>query len=316
MTTKRILFAVLCVLLALVIIMFAVVLSRFVSLLRPQASNPGGAKPTSAPTAPDTSPTGTQPPHPTDHEHNYEFLGKIDATCTGYGWNEYKCTICGHTEMLDRVEPLEHIFSAGEVVTATCTEEGYSTYKCSRCGEIEHRDVAAALGHEYGEATEVAATCGEDAYTAYHCTREDCEEVKKENVQEGTATGEHVFGQWAPNEDGTQLVRTCEVCHLEETKPNDSTPPVEEMKIISQTPEDLLDGETPYRRYTIVIGTDSNPSAATYVVDDYLNNGTIAFAYDAQEGLVVTFTDASGASQRYVLADTNVTIDQSGNLVG
>ncbi len=316
MTTKRILFAVLCVLLVLVIIMFAVVLSKFGTLLRFQTSGSGSTNPLGTSAASGTSPTGTQTTLPGGHEHNYEFLDKIDATCTGYGWNEYKCTICGHTEMLDRVEPLEHSFSAGDVVAATCTEDGYSAYKCSRCGDIEHRDVVAALGHEFDEGTEVAATCGEDAHTAYHCTREGCEEVKKENILEGTATGEHVFGEWTPNEDGTLLVRTCEVCHCEETKPNDSTPPVEELGIISQTPEELMDGETPYCRYTVVIGTETNPSVAIYVVDDYLNNGTIAFSYDTQEGLIVTFTDASGASQRYVLADTHVTIDQSGNLVG
>ncbi|MDD6200180.1 MAG: hypothetical protein PUB93_02800 [Firmicutes bacterium] len=297
MTTKRILFAVLCVLLILVIIMTGIVISKVKALFRPAnpyPTDPSGATqpsatestPISLPTQPSESIGSTEP----GHEHAFVLKERYPASCDSFGWTEYVCE-CGRVDVRDRVDPLGHNYGHGKVVSPTCTDGGYTEFVCTRCGYIDRRDENAALGHAWDAGTEMPATCTEDACTLFHCTREGCQETKKENIQEGTATG-HTFGEWETAGDGTTH-RFCQVCGQEETMTVGITSTVRESAVD--------DAGTAYVRYTITVGTAETPNAYIYTILDYLDTDPPSFRYVPEEGLIVTYTDAEGQSQTVTL---------------
>ena len=86
-----------------------------------------------------------------------------DATCTGEGVMEYRCTRCD-AHYLDGNTANGHV--AGE--PATCTEPQL----CTNCGAV----IQKALGHDY-EKQVTEPTCTEMGYTTYTCTR--CDDTYK-----------------------------------------------------------------------------------------------------------------------------------------
>ena len=125
---KRILFIVLCVLLATILILTGIALSKIGNLFgAPEAPAP------TEPTAPSETPTE---PEATLHTHDYILSDTIQATCDGYGWKIYTCQICQHTHMPvdERIDPLGHDYQAGAITEATCTEGSFVEYTCTRCG--------------------------------------------------------------------------------------------------------------------------------------------------------------------------------------
>ena len=81
-----------------------------------------------------------------DCDHSYE--GTVVApTCTKEGYTQLYCSVCGHRDVSDIVDPLGH--TGGK---ANCTDSP----KCDVCGE----SYGEALGHSGGKATcTVQATC-------------------------------------------------------------------------------------------------------------------------------------------------------------
>ena len=117
------------------------------------------------------------------------------------------------TENPDESETPGHVHDWKEVGRrgATCTADGYIEEICSICGNGREQITEKALGHDFDAGTEHAATCGVNAYTEYKCSR--CGEVKRD-FREGTATGEHVFGDKPTYvKDGNNKVyAVCMVC--------------------------------------------------------------------------------------------------------
>ncbi len=308
MTTKKICFIVLCVLLAAVIILFAVVLGK-VSTLFGGSSTPATTEPSTQATD-DSSPTessDTTPTQPTAtaHEHNYEFSRTVPASCDSYGMNVYVCTLCGDEKMPDdeRIDPLGHDLSK-TVVAPTCTDDGYTELKCSRCAYTEKQEITAALGHELDGGTQMPATCIDNAHTLYKCTREGCEYTEKKDEQYNTATGLHTYGPWMPDDQGKNY-HQCIHCGNQEY--GDSI-----------TGYEYVDGAG-QRTFVITVGTDENPNAYTYTVIDCLLDAEPAFRYDPSQGLIVTFTGPDGQPQSYTMAkesNETITIDADGTIIG
>lgn len=301
MSPKRILFAVMCVLLVLVMVMTGIVVNKVSSLFQtdpPSVSATDSATDGSSPSGstgvntdsteasrPEEATVPTEPPH----EHEYTILVKtVRASCDTLGYTEYACS-CGSVTFRDFTDALGHHYGVGEVIPPTCTEAGYTRFECTRCGDVDKRNIVDALGHIYDEGTEVAATCTEDAHTAYHCTREGCGEVKKENIQEGTATG-HSFGEWTETDTG-ELQRVCSVCGETETYTGTGLPD-DALRITNAASASETDGDgTPYKLYRISVGTDETPEAYVYTISDYLDNGTLTYRYAPGQGLILTYED-------------------------
>ncbi len=69
--------------------------------------------------------------------HNYEKVKTVEPTCTKVGYNQYKCSICGHTYNKS-ISKLGHDFSELiETKAPTRNTTGYKKYKCSRCPETK-----------------------------------------------------------------------------------------------------------------------------------------------------------------------------------
>lgn len=237
MTTKRVMFAVMCVLLVVVIVMTGIVISQisqlFQSVVAPKPSTgttsvPAGSSastsptvPTSKPTEPSTVPT-TQPPTtvPTEpaHVHDFVLTESTEPTCETYGYNIYTCSICGRQDIPyeEQRDPYGHNFGAGEVIEPTCTDSGCTRYTCGRCGMTEERNPKDALGHNLEFAETVPGTCEETGYDLHRCSRCSLEERGNEVPAIGHSfepTGEPT----APTctEDG-HVPQQCTVCGLEQ----------------------------------------------------------------------------------------------------
>lgn len=77
------------------------------------------------------------------HEHNYEELESVAATCLTAGTAKYKCTICG--EKTEKELPaLGHAWDGGSVTQAAQPGiPGVTTYTCTRCGATKTAPIAA-----------------------------------------------------------------------------------------------------------------------------------------------------------------------------
>lgn len=345
MTPKQIVFAVMCVLLALVMILSGIVISKFSRLFQTSGNTTTSTAPTETtkdtePPAPSTQPTETvptqppttQPTEPEDpsHVHEFELTETVPATCENYGYNIYAC-YCGKQDIpLDeQVEPYGHSYGAGTTIQATCTEDGCTKYVCSRCGDVDRRNVVPATGHNFQLMETVIATCGTEGYSLFQCVYcneqefrdqvpalEHCYEVIDEQLvsceQDGytlyqctncgnefkdnvlPATG-HQFSDWYQLADGTWK-RDCANCAVKETSTD--------LKITrAQVSGDYVHDENgnPYKMYMIYVGTDANSDMFHYTINDYLNNGSLAYGYDPVQGLVITYVTGAGETVMEVL---------------
>lgn len=337
MNAKRILFIVLCVLLAVMLVLTGIVLSNFSGLLG--MLNPPAPTPTE-PTTPSQAPTE---PQSTEHVHDYALTETIQATCTGYGWNIYTCKTCNHTHMptSERAEPLGHSYDAGKVTEADCTNGGFTEYTCTRCGvkdipadaqkdplghNFDHgrvfvatceeggftsftclrcgieetKDQTDPLGHQFDDVIEYPATCTEDAYTIALCTREGCG-AQDEVIEVGTATG-HTPGPWhfqGPN----AFYLHCSSCaySLQETAGDGIA-----YDILLDHQQAMTD-ETgaAYIHHNVIIGVpdDASVTIFTYTINDYLGNESLTLSYQIGVGFVMTFL-VDGVEQSYSVDHT------------
>lgn len=342
MTPKQIALTVMCVLLAIVIILSGIVISKVSRLLRTSGdSTEPSSTAASIETTLDTTPETTEPettaptteatiPTESGHVHEFVLTETVAATCENYGYNIYTCS-CGKQDIpLDeQVEPYGHSYSAGSVIAATCTEDGCTKYVCSRCGDVDERNVTRALGHSYQLIESIAATCGSEGYSLYRCVTCGEEEIRDqmpalehnyELVEEHLASCEedgyslyrcvncgnelqenvtlatgHQFTEWYQLADGSWK-RDCENCALKETSA--------ELHITKeQVSGDYVHDENgdSYKLYMIYVGTDSNSDMFHYTINDYLDNGTLSYTYDAVQGLIITYTTSNGEPATQIL---------------
>ena len=155
--------------------------------------------------------------------HNYESH-VIAATCENGGKTIYRCDGCGSSFVTDYTDALGHSWDEGTLVTnATCTGEGVMEYRCTRCGyhRIEGNEAAGhipgapatctepqlctrcgavlknALGHDY-KSEVTPPTCTEMGYTTNTCTR--CGDTNKSDYTEPTG---HKPGDWIIDKEPT-----------------------------------------------------------------------------------------------------------------
>ena len=76
-----------------------------------------------------------------------------EPTCTGWGWTDYTCALCGYTYRADYTPP-RHSMQTTVIKEATCTEDGEAESICALCGE-KSTEVLPAAGHTPGEWTTV-----------------------------------------------------------------------------------------------------------------------------------------------------------------
>ena len=169
--------------------------------------------------------------------HNYESH-VIAATCENGGKTIHRCDGCGSSFVTDYTDALGHSWDEGTLVTnATCTGEGVMEYRCTRCGyhRIEGNEAAGhvpgndatctqpqlctkcgavlknALGHDY-KSEVTAPTCTEMGYTTNTCTR--CGDTNKTDYTEPAG---HKPGDWIIDKEPTtdsegSKHKECTVC--------------------------------------------------------------------------------------------------------
>lgn len=172
--------------------------------------------------------------------HAYVLTETVEPTCTGEGYDIFRCSLCGKAHYANFVEPLGHDYHYTTVnptciddgkITATChrcgktvskvgekalghdwihheeevptcTGSGLCAYdECDRCGELKGYNALDALGHDFERVYVVAPTCLDEGYTMYECRY--CHETKKDNFTE--AIGHHIISM--PKVDAT-----CDEC--------------------------------------------------------------------------------------------------------
>lgn len=346
MTPKQIVCTVMCVLLITVIVLTCIVIGKVSRIFNSMGStaettDPTGSSQTTAPTQTTVPTQTTAPTVITDPDHVHEFVltESVEATCLNYGYNIYTCS-CGKQDipLEEQTVPLGHSYGAGQTVSPTCTENGYTKHTCSRCGDVVTSNTVAATGHDYVLIEEVEGTCGvqghtisecslcgdklteyvgellehtyeiveehsasctEDGYTLYRCT--NCGEEHNDNVL--PATG-HSFSSWSKLANGSWQ-RTCtnEGCTLKETSAD-----LKIRKDQSGTGHDS--SGNPYKLYMIYVGTETAPDLFLYTINDFLDNGTLNYAYDPVQGLIITYTNNSGTQilVQPILQSSEVTI--------
>ena len=121
-----------------------------------------------------------------------------NATCTGEGMMEYRCTRCGY----HRIEGNE---AAGHVPgdAATCTQPQL----CTKCGAVLNN----ALGHDY-KSEVTAPTCTEMGYTTNTCAR--CGDTTKTDYTEpaGHKPGDWIIDKEPTTDSAGSKHKECENC--------------------------------------------------------------------------------------------------------
>lgn len=323
MNSKKIVFAVMCALLALTIILTGIVIGQAVTMFQGISDPAGPTSPTQDGTSatdgtqdPDgaTQPTESIAPTDPDHEHTFTKYKTEASNCINYGYTIYKCE-CGETDIDNFTDPLGHSYGAGQVITS-CTENGYTQYVCSRCNNVEKRNETDPTGHSFTVVKEtVAATCAEDGYTVYSCANDGCT-VELTEPNTGSATG-HDFSIVVDSKKATcteagYTVHSCANDGCTEQQMTDisatghsfgnwsgdtntcgncsATIRATDLKI---TREYESTG-TSSVHYDIQVGTDEVPNVYSYMIEDHLQNGSLSWEYVHGTGLVVTYTDSMG----------------------
>lgn len=169
--------------------------------------------------------------------HNYESH-VIAATCENGGKTIHRCDGCGSSFVTDYTDALGHSWDEGTLVTnATCTGEGVMEYRCTRCGyhRIKGNEAAGhvpgdaatctqpqlctkcgavlknALGHDY-KSEVTAPTCTEMGYTTNTCTR--CGDSNKSNYTEpaGHKPGDWIIDKKPTTNSAGSKHKECENC--------------------------------------------------------------------------------------------------------
>lgn len=320
MTTKRIVLIILCVLLAVMVVLFAVVAGRFAPVLRLLSGVLGGSTDTTGPvvtppvttapsqtttpppvtTVPTTQPTEPKPTEPA-HEHEYTVSKTVEAGCGTPGYTIYECT-CGKIDIRDYVEGRSHSYSTGRKVAPTCEEQGYTEFICGNCGYSDKRNYIEPIGHDYQLVEIWEPECDHDGYELYRCT--NCEDEKKEN--EVLAPG-HVCEEWeettppGPGSSGEES-GICTVCGEVVTRPCT-------LEIRAIIPEN----NGTYITYTVHVGTRMTNKAIVYTVIDYSCSNSVGFSY-VEKGLVVKYNGVEMTTLQ-ALQELTLTIDENGQMV-
>lgn len=331
MNIKKILFAVMCTLIVITVVMAGVVVGQVTEMFRGLLSAPAPTLPTqetAAPTEPTTEPPTeepTEPPTkgPTEPKHEHAFTKKqktVDPTCINMGYTIYKCE-CGDTDIDDFIDPIGHEYGPAEAVTF-CEKNGYTQYKCIRCSDVQKKGKLDPVGHNYTvEKERVDATCKATGYVIMGCSGTDCtlEERKELPIADHDFSKEieKVTSCTAPG----YVIHQCAFDGCSETKQtalaatghnfgnwngNENTctngcGTVLQAADMKVTKEECSGNTT--KHYYIEVGTDAVPKLYSYVVEDHREDAATnppAFTYVHGQGLQVTYTDSTGSHTEHL----------------
>lgn len=154
LTTKKIMFILMSVLLVLVVLMGYLVVDRIMGFLKPAGSDDGES--VQAPLGSDGDASSSPDPwqeDPNAHECDYTIAGEtFSPTCDTLGYTLYSCE-CGKTTFKDYKAALGHEYGAYSVIAATCTTDGWTERTCDRCKKTERTNLTTA-SHSFGEWTQ------------------------------------------------------------------------------------------------------------------------------------------------------------------
>ena len=170
--------------------------------------------------------------------HAWQSIVIRDATCENGGKTIHRCDGCGSSFVTDYTDALGHSWDEGTLVTnATCTGEGVMEYRCTRCGyhrlDADPADrhipgapatctepqlctrcgavLEKALGHDY-KSEVTAPTCTEMGYTTNTCTR--CGDSNKTDYTEpaGHKPGDWIIDKEPTTDSAGSKHKECENC--------------------------------------------------------------------------------------------------------
>ena len=170
--------------------------------------------------------------------HAWQSIIIRDATCENGGKTIHRCDGCGSSFVTDYTDALGHSWDKGTLVTnATCTGEGVMEYRCTRCGyhclDADPADghipgapttctepqlctrcgavLEKALGHDY-KSEVTAPTCTEMGYTTNTCTR--CGDSNKTDYTEpaGHKPGDWIIDKEPTTDSAGSKHKECENC--------------------------------------------------------------------------------------------------------
>ncbi len=329
MNIKRILFAVMCTLIVLTVVMAGIVIGQVMNMFQGLLSAPAPTEPTQETTVPTEPPTEQPTEEPTepsttlptepDHDHAYTKKQKVVApTCINMGYTIYKCE-CGDTDIDDFTDPIGHEYGPGEEVTF-CLKNGYTQYKCVRCNDVQKKGTLAPVGHSYTvEVEKVSPTCQAAGYVTMGCSGTDCAEQERKElpiadhdfskeIEKKTNCTEpgYVVHECAFDCGQTKRTELPATGHKFGSWNGDEnactngcgvTLQAADMKITKNDPPTGTDT----KHYYIEVGTNEVPKVYSYVVEDHRQNGgPIDFAYDHVHGLAVTYEDSTGSYTEYL----------------
>ena len=128
-----------------------------------------------------------------------EILGKVEATCTVYGYTgDTYCKDCETTiEKGTATEPLGHTYTSKVTKEPTCAESGERTYTCA-CGD-SYTEAIAKVAHSYTSKVTKEPTTKEEGIRTYTCT--NCNHSYTESIAKLTETvHEHSYSSTVTKE--------------------------------------------------------------------------------------------------------------------
>jgi len=102
------------------------------------------------------------------HQHDFQLIKTVKATCKNDGYKEYKCTTCNEIKKEIISQKLNHNFKYVKTVNSTCTKTGYKLYKCSKCSTTKKTTIS-KLKHTYTKYSTKASTCTKTGTKYWKC---------------------------------------------------------------------------------------------------------------------------------------------------
>lgn len=102
-------------------------------------------------------------------EHIWEISESecFSPTCTGPGYNIYRCTYCNLSNR-ENLTATGHNFAMAEGQAPTCTADGYEKSACTVCGRTK-TETLPATGHSVVLSSQKTPTCTEEGFEIWHC---------------------------------------------------------------------------------------------------------------------------------------------------
>jgi len=104
---------------------------------------------------------------PANHEHNYEYLETVAASCENLGYERWQCDGCGNLVKMNYTPSTGHNYEDITIREATCKQGGLVLSICKNCGDF-HQTTTSTGEHKYETHTH-NATCRSVGYDEHTC---------------------------------------------------------------------------------------------------------------------------------------------------